>query len=187
MKWAIRLIGATLSVLMLGTLVHGADYRGWQFDPNNYPTIKEWAGCKADLELVWDRSPVTSYYIGGDPGTLVVGAYEDPGIPYYAGLLIFLHEVGHCLQDQDGLLGGYITQEGRVAIELDADRYAADLACRFGLDGKGLLHDLFIWARDTFGYNGDSDHGTLAQRMAQGDNAMSCAIARPHVPSTQAP
>jgi hypothetical protein len=61
-----------------------------------------------------------------------------------------------------------------VAYELDADRRSADLACGLGLDGRKLLHDTFQWAHDSFGYNGDDHHGTLAERMSQGDKATAC-------------
>jgi hypothetical protein len=143
----------------------------WRYDPANYAKIAVWAGCTADIFVDQTDDPTGSFYSMGHH-VLVIGGKETPGVPYYAGLIILLHETGHCLQDQEGKLPGYAWDP--KPYELDADRRAADLACGLGLDGRGLLKDTFVWAHDFFGYNGDWAHGTLQERMSQGDLAQAC-------------
>jgi hypothetical protein len=143
---------------------------GWQYDPANYPKIAAWAGCHAAVAVNPDESPITSYY-SSTAHVLVVGTHEDDQIPYYAGLIILLHETGHCLQDEEGWLD---KQTDIVVVELDADRRAADLACGMNLDGRGLLVATFEWAKEVIGYNGDPDHGTLEMRESQAANAHVC-------------
>jgi hypothetical protein len=142
----------------------------WRYDPAQYPKMAAWAGCRAQV-IVTDDSPVTSYY-NSLWHTLVIGGGEDSGVPYYAGLIILLHETGHCLQDQNGTLGDYGMDP--VPYELDADRTAADLACSMGMDGAQMLRDTFDWAHEKFGYNGDPMHGSLDERKSQGDLAPHC-------------
>ena len=146
----------------------------WRMDPAQYPKMVQWAGCTAQIDVDADDSPTHSYYVPGYH-ILHIGAAEDPDVPYYAGLIILLHEVGHCLQFQanpEEHVANY--REHPVQYELDADRRSADLACGLGLDGRKLLHDTFQWAHDAFGYNGDEGHGTLSERMSQADNAHAC-------------
>jgi hypothetical protein len=146
----------------------------WRLDPAQYPKMVQWAGCTAAIDVDTDDSPVKSYYVPVYH-ILHIGAAEDPNVPYYAGLIILLHEVGHCLQFQanpEEHVRNY--REHPVQYELDADRRSADLACGLGLDGRKLLHDTFQWAHDAFGYNGDDGHGTLSERMSQADNAHAC-------------
>jgi hypothetical protein len=146
----------------------------WRFDPANYPKMVQWAGCTAELDVDENDSPAGSYYVPGYH-VLHIGAKDDPAIPYYAGLMILLHETGHCLQFQanpEEHVRNY--RANPVKYELDADRRSADLACGLGLDGRTLLRQTFQWAHDSFGYNGDDQHGTLVERMSQGDNARAC-------------
>ena len=146
----------------------------WRMDPAQYPKMVQWAGCTAQIDVDDNDSPTGSYYVPVYH-ILHIGAKEDPNVPYYAGLIILLHEVGHCLQFQanpEEHVANY--REHPVQYELDADRRSADLACGLGLDGRKLLHDTFQWAHDAFGYNGDDGHGTLSERMSQADNAHAC-------------
>jgi len=146
----------------------------WRFDPTEYPKMVSWAGCTADVDIDQHDSVAGSYYVPGYH-VMHIGARDDSGIPYFAGLIILLHETGHCLQfqaDPEGQMSAY--RQDPVKYELDADRRAADLACSMGLDGKQLLRDTFQWAHDVLGYEGDPSHGTLAQRMSQGDAAPAC-------------
>jgi hypothetical protein len=146
----------------------------WRLDPAQYPQMVQWAGCTADIDVDENDSPVGSYYVPVYH-ILHIGAKEDANVPYYAGLIILLHEVGHCLQFQANPIehvGNY--RADPVKYELDADRRSADLACGLGLDGRALLRQTLQWAHDAFGYNGDDKHGTLAERMSQGENARAC-------------
>ena len=143
---------------------------GWQYNPANYPKVVQWAGCHATVAIADDQSPASSFYIPTEH-TIVVGTQNDDSVPYYAGLFILLHETGHCLQDESGWLD---KQTDIVTVELDADRRGTDLACGMGLDGRRLLIDTFEWAKESLGYYGDPDHGTLEQREGQAANAHAC-------------
>lgn len=145
----------------------------WRYDPAHYVDIVRWAGCQADIDVDETDSVAGSFYA---PGMFLhIGAKPDDTLPYYAGLIILLHETGHCLQYQaNPLTHEWNYRQNPVKYELDADRRSADLACSLGLDGRKLLHDTFQWAHDELGYNGDDRHGTLAERMSQGDNAHAC-------------
>ncbi len=130
--------------------------------------LMDWSGCTADL-VTSDEVGIESSYYDLLAHTLYIGT--DPDRPAAVVLMVVLHEIGHCLQAQEGMLDLGLTI---VEIELDADRRAADLACALHLDGAALLHDLFVWANESFGYEGDSTHGTMAERIAQGARAPAC-------------
>jgi hypothetical protein len=170
MRLKVALITITAAVLLALTPYTLNLQWGWQYNPANYPKVVSWAGCHATVAVEPDQSPITSHYNPQDH-VLTVGTHEDDRIPYYAGLIILLHETGHCLQDESGWLD---KQTDIVVIELDADRRSADLACGMGLDGRGLLVATFEWAKEVLGYNGDPDHGTLDQRESQAMNANAC-------------
>lgn len=125
-------------------------------------------GCKAEIVTDDELSVLGSYY---DPlrDRLVVGTGAD-GVPNDVFIIIALHEIGHCLQDQEGRLWG----RRLIDIELEADMLSAEMACQAGLDGRRMLHDAFVWAYETFGYEGDPNHGTLVERIRQGYYAPSC-------------
>lgn len=140
----------------------------------DYHAIVGHAGCHAALTTSDEHSIFESFYAGGEGRhQLYIGTAED-GTPEAYALVVLLHEIRHCLQAQEGLfdlgLPSYV-------LELDADRYAADAACRLGLNGPQLLHDIFVYAQERFGYEGDSGHGTLDQRIGQGRLALSCSPA----------
>ncbi len=148
----------------------------WQYDPANYTKIVQWAGCTAAVDMDADDSVVNSYYIPGYH-VLHVGTRPERNSPYYVGLVVLLHETGHCLQFQgavspDEQADKY--QNDPVRYELDADRQAAEMACGIGLDGKKLLLDTFTWAHDAFGYDGDPGHGTLYERIHADDFGSAC-------------
>lgn len=148
----------------------------------DYEGLVRWAGCKnADVSLDPSLQIIESYYIryrvaqeirdmtGKDmQPTVVLGTkgYAPEAVQY----MVVFHETGHCLQDE----AGYIDKLPVVVIELDADRLAADLACGYHLDGRQMLHDAFVWMYETFGYDGDPWHGTLKQRIEQGNKAARC-------------
>lgn len=145
-----------------------------QADPvHRYEALAQWAGCTALVVTSDQHSAIESYY---DPRehTLYLGtgsSVDGPQVPATLELMIALHEIGHCLQYLEGQ-----PMVDDVTVELDADRRSADLACALGLDGTRLLHDLFVWAHDALGYDGDPSHGTLAQRISQAGNARACRL-----------
>lgn len=153
-------------------------FQPWQYDPKNYPKIVAWAGCSAEVHVSDQHSPAESFYDSMNHA-MYVGTREDGDIPYYAGLIILLHETGHCLQKQSGFYSPYEYRRNPVPFELEADRQSADLACGLGLDGKRLLQDTFKWTHDTFGYDGDDNHGTLAERISMGEKAPACVKPEP--------
>jgi hypothetical protein len=142
--------------------------------------LVRWTGCTAPVHTSDAVSVLNSFYAPSDSmfgeRGLYIGTKKDT--PDYVQIMVTLHEAGHCLQHQAGIL--YVTDT--VTLELDADRYAADLACSLGLDGRGLLHDLFVWAFRVYGYDGDPRHGTMVERIHAGDLASRC-----HAPAEQAP
>lgn len=155
-----------LAALALLAIVPTADATHLQ---QPYAAWVAWAGCRAEV-ITDDAHSVLDSFYDTESERLYLGTLADE-VPEGLGLVVVFHEVTHCLQGQHGDLdGSYDT----VQIELDADRGAANLLCALGKDGARLEHDLFLWARDNFGYNGDSWHGTLAERIAAGYSAPNC-------------
>lgn len=142
-------------------------------------SLVRWSGCTAQVYTSDVISATRSFYMPGEHAVYIGTSDEEPE---FVTEMIALHEVGHCLQAQLGYLETLRAVEGQVAVELDADRWAAQLACAMGLDGPRLLHDLFAWAKAEFDYDGDYAHGTLEQRISASDGADYC-----HAPARQAP
>jgi len=133
--------------------------------------IVRWAGCQATVVTDASEKIISSYY-----SRLEIALYigrDQMTAPYYGSLAVLMHEIGHCLQDQEGVMWD-LSLRGDTALELDADRRAADLLCGYGLDGRDILVKLFEWAKVAFGYDGDDRHGTLTERQAQARNATYC-------------
>lgn len=136
--------------------------------------MARWAGCKAEVIEMENQSVLSSYYAPLWEQMYIGMDNED--VPLETQQIIIFHEIGHCLQDQEIQIGPLLEQGGRQMVELDADRRAADLACRRGQDGRRMLREAFLWAKKTFGYDGDDSHGTLAERISQGDKALYCTL-----------
>jgi hypothetical protein len=168
-----RLVTALVTVLLILAVPVVAEHR-----QDSYADIVKWAGCEANLVTSDERQIIESFYSPGKH-TLYIGTRDVEGLPQSVAVIVLYHEIGHCLQAQSGLLTTWLP---RIYLELDADRWAADLACARHLDGKRMLHDIMVWAYKTYGYEGDYDHGTLAQRIAQGDNALMCRLPRIEAP-----
>lgn len=160
-KFTVAIILASLLLL-----VPFQTYAGSPYDP---AVLSQWAGCTATV-VTNNRVSVDNSMYSPYEHTVYIGTA--PGVPQYVRTIIIFHEVGHCLQRQTG----FDLYNDRVITELDADRIAADLACRYGMDGKQMLHDIFVWAKETFGYDGDAGHGTLVQRISQGELAEACQV-----------
>jgi hypothetical protein len=131
--------------------------------------VIKWAGCQAQL-VTSDVIPIAGSAYAPYAHTLYIGTLEAMDTPEFVHQIILFHEIGHCLQFQDGVL----YEMGTPDRELDADRWAADLACAIGLDGRQMLHDVMVWAKKTFDYDGDYAHGTLQQRIEAGNMARWC-------------
>jgi hypothetical protein len=127
-------------------------------------------GCAATVQTYDDVSPVRSAFSPLN-NTLYIGTEDDPTLPVEVADMIVLHEIGHCLQLQDGTVWTGDT----LTLELDADRRSVDLACSIGRDGRSLQFRLWKWVNEKFGYVGDHSHGTIAERIAQADNATMCS------------
>ena len=159
-----KLVALVLGVLFLSYPLHQGNY---------YVDLVSYSGCKAAVVENESAGPEQSFFAVDESGPfIVIGVNGDSDLPMFVGTMILLHEAGHCLQYQEGLLGDYRNDPKKY--ELDADRRAADLACGMGMDGRGMLKDLFVWAREVLGYTGDMWHGTSDERMAQGDRARRC-------------
>lgn len=139
--------------------------------------ILKWTGCQAQL-VTNEGVPALQSHYSLWSHTVFLGTADYPGLIPDFEELILLHEIGHCLQAQEGV----VLALGTVERELDADRRAADMLCARHKDGKRILHDIMVWAKRAFGYDGDPWHGTLAERIAQGENARLCMIQPPQAP-----
>jgi hypothetical protein len=137
-------------------------------------SMVKWAGCNAPVYTSYDESVLSSFYRSGDG--IYIGLGTAPRLTDEMMMVVIFHETGHCLQDQLGYLYSMRDEKGTVAVELDADRWAAQLLCGYRMDGKQLLHDIFVWAYKTYGYDGDWNHGTIWERISQGNNADYCRV-----------
>lgn len=166
-----RLVAAFCLVLALAVPVSGGP--SISTDVDTLTSIAEWAGCE-NVTVV--EADILNAYFGVDYGgspVILIGTQ----FPEEHRLTVFLHELGHCLQYMDGS----IMKMASVTRELDADGRSAQLACALHMNGPQMVRDLLVWIHVTFGYDGDEDHGTLVQRIEQGNRAKGWC------PSTQAP
>lgn len=159
-----RLIAAVALLLLL--VVSPVSASWYNESPEE---LARWAGCKADVVVSDQHSIFESFYAG----KLYIGT--EPGEPWYVYHMIILHEIAHCLQDQ-ALNGGinFVYSWDPQTFELDADRQAANMACRRGEDGPALANKLLDRAHEEFGYNGDEGHGTLDMRREAANRAPAC-------------
>jgi len=127
-------------------------------------------GCEADV-FTFDNVTAARSAFSPMNNSLYIGTEDDPSLPAEVADMIVLHEIGHCLQLQDGTI--FVMDE--VSLELDADRRSVDMACSIGRDGRSLQFLLWKWVNEKFGYVGDSKHGTIAERIAQADLATTCS------------
>jgi hypothetical protein len=162
-----KFITAVLVGLLL--LIPGSASRAGLLDVDP-ASLAKWAGCHATVVTSNDYSPLRSMYFPG--GSIYIGTM--PGIVSREGAIaIAFHEITHCLQDQNYPA----IWDDRVATELDADRGSADLMCRYGMDGKRILRELFEWFKSMNpDWDGDDNHGTMAQRISQGELAEACRV-----------
>ncbi len=138
-------------------------------------SLVRWAGCNATVVTNEDKSILSSSYRYGDQ-ILYIGLAKEEGLSDEMEAMVIFHETGHCLQDQLGYMRSLWEEKGTIAVELDADRWSAQLACAYHMDGKQLIHDIFVWAWKTYGYGGDYNHGSIWERISQGDNADYCRV-----------
>jgi hypothetical protein len=133
-----------------------------------------WSGCHATLVTSEEHAIFESFY-SPSRNTIYIGTMPEISSADSA-LVIVAHEITHCLQHQENpnMLETYT--EDPTVFELDADRGSADLLCSIHINGPKLAHDLFVWVKKTYGYNGDDQHGTLEERISQGLKAEHCKI-----------
>jgi hypothetical protein len=157
-----RLVAALCLVLAL--VVPVASGPAISTDVDTLTSIAEWAGC-ADVTV--HEADILNAYFGVDMMTGLPVILIGTQFPEEHRLTVFLHELGHCLQFMDGS----IMEMDIETRELDADGRSAQLACALHMNGPKMVRDLLVWVHETFGYDGDEDHGTLAQRIEQGNRA----------------
>lgn len=167
-----RFLALSLALVLLLAIPASADHR-----QAGYEEIVRWAGCRATL-YTDDTESITGSFYTSRTHALYIGTLDEPGLSPELARMVLYHEIGHCLQEQSDLFTG----TSALYRELDADRWAADLACARGEDGVRLLRDLFLWAKEHYEYDGDPAHGTLEQRISAGTNAAMCRFAPPQVP-----
>ncbi len=174
-KW----IAIASLVISLGLGIGTAD----ALTPAKAEQLVRWTGCKADLTLDKTEPVMGSYFRhysldydkDAPKSELYLGIKPYEGLTEEMEIAVLFHESGHCLQYQNSQMS-ILRQNGTRTMELDADRYSADLMCSYHMDGRQILHDLFVWALKTFDYNGDWGHGTLWERISQGNLATSCNL-----------
>lgn len=164
------LLGSTLMLLALASPIL-ADHKQLE-----YEGLVRWAGCTADLVTSDEHHLFESSYTGSH--VLYIGTDIDSTRDPNIDLLVLFHEIGHCLQVQEGLTWEAYAANTKLW-ELDADMRSANIACSLGMDGKRMLHDAFTWVYATYGYAGDPNHGTLTERIHQGHLAPLCNLAEP--------
>jgi hypothetical protein len=139
-------------------------------DVASLTAIAEWAGCKNVVVADVEGFGFNAYFgIDMSTGRPAIVFINGTSIPEQHRFMIFLHELGHCLQYMEGVIFQMDTQTR----ELDADGRATQLACALHMDGPRMLDELWDWANETFGYDGDPDHGTLDERREQANRARS--------------
>lgn len=84
-----------------------------------------------------------------------------PDFPEAFQRVIFYHELGHCLQMEEGA-----TFTDLIQAEQDADVRGANFDCADGGNGVADTKTYFEYLKDKYGYEGDEDHGTVEEREA---------------------
>ena len=161
-----------LAALLLALFIPSTSYA---MTHQQVESLVRWAGCKATVITDEGESILGSYYTYAEQ-TMYIGLANENNLTDNMTLIVIFHETGHCLQDQLGYMRSLWEAEGTVAVELDADRWAAQLACGYHMDGRQLLHDVFVWAMWEYGYHGDYSHGSLWERISQGNKADYCNV-----------
>lgn len=176
-----KFLASFLASLVLFLAPVGAFSKPSAWTPSDVENLVRSTGCKAPITTSPNVSIFGSMYV---PAGVSVFSLDDtdriyigiqPGVDDDIMRDIILHESDHCLQFEYYGTSPSDYASDPVKYELEADRYAADKLCRMGYDGKAITIKTLQYAHDTFGYNGDENHGTLEQRMSQANNAPACA------------
>jgi hypothetical protein len=138
--------------------------------------MSHWAGCRAEVVTSDEASATDSSFQVEESATIYFGTAKEEGMTDEMQTLILFHEVSHCLQYQEDYIFHMYQEDGQKAVELDADYRGVQLACAYHLNGRQLIDDVFSWMLQNFGYTGDWRHGSIWERMAQGDKADWCAV-----------
>jgi len=142
------------------------------------PELVSFTGCKAEV-IMDNTAPVFASYFTPDQGeghpAIFIGTgpmpepYADEKITYEMSEAVVMHEAAHCVHYQNG------TNEYGRSEELAADRDSAGYMCSLGQNGAMIYHDLLVWAKNVFGYEGDPGHGTLEDRINAAFSAPACS------------
>ena len=108
---------------------------------SSFEALAAWAGCpgiQVTLEKTNSRINASYSHYGGISlyGGLLTH-FDDEEIAF-----IFLHEVGHCIQDQLGMLNYITSYDQRKYLEFQADAFAMKLSCVLGRTGARLEHQV---------------------------------------------
>jgi hypothetical protein len=130
------------------------------FTAVEFAAMAETLGCDADVEVfagslngvfAWDP------YYGGRP---YVAVWTDGTQSWDAVALVAIHEIGHCIQYQNGELFDYPWKE------FDADSFAIENAERFGVKPDADLDSLISFTNGRDPHAGwDRPHGSPAGRQ----------------------
>lgn len=180
-KLAIALLAVLL--LVVAPLKTAADTARWT---ETAEVVLQWAGVR-DVDFTVVEDPDLNMVNGAfmPPGTYCWWTYcyvvPQASIVIYAGAdvpeliltYVLLHEVGHYLQWR--ALGADRFSVDGVALEWDADVFAVNAACSLGYDGIALIRAFEAWVFVHYGYEGDPEHGLMADRVANAAaRAISC-------------
>src|SRR6266478_4078065 len=116
-----------LAALLLALFIPSTSYA---MTHQQVQSLVKWAGCNAKVVTDEGESVLSSYYRYADQ-IMYIGLAKENGLTDNMSLIVVFHETGHCMQDQLGYMRSLWEEKGTVGIELDADRWAAQLACGY--------------------------------------------------------
>lgn len=129
--------------------------------------VARWAGYSGALSYQENDTGDFSGYFNVDyaDGNQTIALDLPREMPEAWKLYILLHEIGHARQfEKYGVMMFFME---RRELELGADYFAVSAMCALRVPTSEWVA-LWTWFRDTYHYEGDSTHGTLAERIEQG-------------------
>lgn len=157
--------------LILSTIISVVPLSSALANHLDYDKLVLAAGCHAQVVKESTKSIGKSSYSHDEDGAYVYIGTRGNDVPEYAEYIILFHETGHCLQDESNEIDGMTT----LQMELDADRQAANIACKMGMDGRKMLIDTLDWMLKKYKYRGDPEHGSINMRKAMAKKAEACS------------
>ena len=142
-----------------------AEYRPFGF--KSFDALAAWAGCPGIKITLTNDNRINASY----------GPYS--GITIYGGLrtnfnkeelaFIFLHEIGHCIQDKLGMIDNIRSYADIRSLEFQADAFAMRLSCVLGIDAIRLERQVHYKFADLIHRPYDLEtptHGSAKSRTA---------------------